>query len=200
MYRHIRLGPLNGLPNGLKIDHKDPQLDPETKVDPRSKGGLAALTRSQRRKGTNGGAYSATPSMRAGTHQHPELADSWVGRPRPAAPAATGQRVRLDRPGRLDTGRIVTVARSPVLCNQRQPRPPGLLVLHRGQRRSRRRCRHEHLGVRAGQHLRPAADRRLRTTVVIAITTRILSEFARGPAGRRHPIPAVDSGSRTAPP
>jgi len=190
IYRHIRFEPLGGRANRLEVGYKSASLDPITASAPEK--ATADWPRGpvpRDGKELTGAAYQCNP-----VKGDVVLTDTstWLTE---GLNLATGYRLvnmlgsEYDKivPGGLAPQSMLSIARSPLTCVGRSDHadfayytvPSGAGGVDVGT--STWVCVLQN--ACGALHISPQ-DRK----VVIAITTKILTEFARGPAGLRHPV------------
>lgn len=190
VFRHIRLEPIGGVPNRLEVNYKDPALDPLTATDPaESTADWPSGPRPRSGAELTGASYQCNPVTGPLVVKDPA---SWlttglglsVGQ---QLPELLGSEYDSIVPSPLAPKAIVSIFSSPLTCSGRRGTadfayytvPSGAGGVDVGT--STWVCVLDDV---CGTRRIPPAVR----DVVTAITTRILTEFAKGPAGRAHPI------------
>lgn len=190
IFRHIRLEPLGGVPNRLQVNYKDASLDPMTATNPaESTSDWPAGPRPRNGAELTGASYQCNPVSGPLVIRDP---GSWLlaGLNLPAGtelPNLLGSEYDAIVPGPLVPRDIVSVMRSPLTCVGRKgfadfayyTVPSGAGGVNVGT--STWVCVLD--DVCGERKITPEVRQ-----VVTAITTTLLQEFAKGPAGRAHPI------------
>lgn len=191
LFRHIRLGPLDGVPDRLETNYKDASLDPFSKTDPAEATGDwpdPPVPRSEDE--LTGGSYRCNP---VDAPMVVADADSWltsglglrVGQQLPHLVGSEYDGIQLDA---LAPRHMTSVMHSPVTCaGQRDAADVSYYTVASGG-----------AGIDVGTNAwvcalaaacGPRAISQQVQSVVVAMTTRMLQEFAAGPAGQAHPVP-----------
>lgn len=189
VYRHIRLEPLDGVPDRIEVNYKSSSLDPVSRTDPaEATSDWPSGPHPDDGKQLTGGAYQCNP-----VHTDLVLSDptAWflAGLDLPAGtrlPGLVGSEYDKVVPGGDAPADLVSLARSPLRCDGRRDHadiayytvPSGAAGLDIGT--SAWVCVLDDV---CGGLPVTARERQ----IVTAITTNVLRAFAAGPAGRLHP-------------